>query len=46
MMASFHALNKKGHIILEWNDEGKRDEQTFFLSETFILAIALPSDME
>ena len=46
MMASFHALNKKGDIILEWNDEGKRDEQTFFLWETFILAIALPGDME
>lgn len=46
MMASFHALNKKGYTLLEWNDEGKRDEQMFFISETFILAIVLPSDME
>jgi len=45
-MASFHALNKKGNTLLEWNDEGKRYEHVLFYPKIFILAIALSSDME
>tara|TARA_Y100000739_G_scaffold202735_1_gene188302 strand:+ start:326 stop:463 length:138 start_codon:yes stop_codon:yes gene_type:complete len=45
-MASFHALNKKGNTLLEWNDEGKRYEHALFYLKIFILAIALSSDME